>query len=109
MNIGFRYTIKPDIDFSSIFDFSVSTNLSCPSIEFFFMKNLYFCCNLFYSVDGKWGPWSEYSACSKECGGGIRKRTRTCIPPKFGGKPCGGSAVNSQPCNEKPCPGEKIL
>jgi len=67
-----------------------------------FLKNLQITA-IPFAVDGKWGPWGEYSECSKECGGGVRKRTRTCTKPRFGGKPCGGSAVQSEFCNTQAC------
>ena len=57
-------------------------------------------------VDGKWGPWTEWGECTKECGGGTETRTRVCTEPKHGGKPCGGLSSDTQPCNTDPCPSE---
>lgn len=34
-------------------------------------------------IDGQWGPWSKYSPCSRECGGGIQKSTRECDHPRY--------------------------
>lgn len=32
--------------------------------------------------DGQWGSWSEFTPCSRSCGGGVRKRYRACDNPK---------------------------
>ena len=58
-------------------------------------------------VDGQWGNWSEYSACTKTCGTGYQKRSRGCTnpPPSGGGKQCPGSASESRSCNIKICQG----
>jgi len=42
------------------------------------------------AVDGGWGHWSPYGACSVDCGGGLRNRTRCCDNPwpMNGGKDC---------------------
>ena len=59
------------------------------------------------SVDGAWAPWSTWSACSKSCGIGSKRRTRSCNSPspKFGGKPCDGGFVEVQNiiCIGSPC------
>ena len=60
-------------------------------------------------VDGQWGPWSQYSDCSKTCRFGIQIRKRMCDspPPANGGKGCDGPAVQSKKCNVyKWCPGK---
>jgi len=58
------------------------------------------------SVNGNWGGWSGFSACTKKCGGGMQKRTRACNHPKpsFGGSGCHGSSVQSRSCNVGGCP-----
>jgi len=58
-------------------------------------------------VDGGWSTWS-YGGCSKTCGGGTQRGTRSCNnpPPSNGGKNCVGSGVTNTQCNTKPCPGD---
>lgn len=57
-------------------------------------------------VDGGWGDWSEFGACSVTCASGVRRRERKCdFPvPKNGGKQCVGESFQTTPCEEKPCP-----
>jgi hypothetical protein len=48
-----------------------------------------------------WRPWG---ACSKECGGGTRRRERDILAyPNESGAPC-GPTVETEPCNTQPCP-----
>eukprot|EP00112_Aurelia_sp_Birch-Aquarium-sp1_P019789 Seg4965.1 transcript_id=Seg4965.1/GoldUCD/mRNA.D3Y31 product=Hemicentin-1 protein_id=Seg4965.1/GoldUCD/D3Y31 len=57
-------------------------------------------------VNGGYGKWSKYAACSKSCGGGIQTRTRKCDSPapQHGGLPCTDPASESQACNTEKCP-----
>jgi len=57
-------------------------------------------------VDGNWGAWGEWSACSESCGGGNQARRRLCNnpPPKNGGRNCVGANSQSQKCNAQQCP-----
>nr|XP_058946642.1 uncharacterized protein LOC131774603 [Pocillopora verrucosa] len=57
-------------------------------------------------VDGGFTIFSNYSACSKTCGGGVQSRTRSCANPlpQFGGKNCSGGYEETRQCNTQPCP-----
>ncbi|XP_069759188.1 A disintegrin and metalloproteinase with thrombospondin motifs 20-like isoform X2 [Narcine bancroftii] len=57
------------------------------------------------TVDGEWGPWGQYGACSRPCGGGIRSAVRDCNQPgpRNGGKYCIGRRMKFQSCNTEPC------
>lgn len=57
-------------------------------------------------IDGNWGTFGSWSACTKDCGGGTQSRSRSCNspPPAFGGKNCSGSGVESRSCNSHLCP-----
>ena len=58
-------------------------------------------------IDCIMGDWSEWSACSKDCGGGVMQRSRIPITEEeHGGRAC-GEAVEPVQCNvdacDKPC------
>ncbi|XP_067662288.1 hemicentin-1-like isoform X1 [Haliotis asinina] len=56
-------------------------------------------CNQQYCpVDGSWGPWAEWGACSKTCDYGTRERRRQCVQPQHGGRPCLGNGVQVAEC-----------
>ncbi|KAK7094973.1 hypothetical protein V1264_006443 [Littorina saxatilis] len=59
-------------------------------------------------VHGNWAAWGGWGSCSLTCGGGQRKRFRTCSnpAPSNNGRPCLGSAENMDRCNVTPCPVE---
>ncbi|XP_069066851.1 SCO-spondin-like [Pleurodeles waltl] len=63
------------------------------------------CFNQACPVHGAWTPWSDWSTCDVECSGGVRSRSRSCEdpPPKNGGKPCFGDAIQTEACNLQPC------
>ena len=54
-------------------------------------------------IDGLWSMWSEYSACSVNCGIGFKKRFRQCNspPPQFGGLDCKGDSEDRISCDTK--------
>ena len=60
------------------------------------------------AIDGEWGSWQSWTACSNTCGGGSRSRQRTCsnLPPVNGGKTCTGSSSESSECNTNECKGK---
>jgi hypothetical protein len=49
-------------------------------------------------VDGEWGWWTAWSACSVSCYGGTRERTRPCAGPFHGGTNCTGEAAQQENC-----------
>lgn len=58
---------------------------------------------------GKWGAWTEFTACSEPCGGGVKERRRHCDKPadrsgRF--HRCEGPDTESKPCNTHACEGE---
>ena len=56
-------------------------------------------------IDGGWSDWSKWGNCSKPCGPGIKKRTRTCSNPYpfLGGKDCSGDLFEVSSCKLKDC------
>lgn len=57
-------------------------------------------------VDGQWGQWQGWSACSRTCGGGIRRSIRACDSPapSAGGLYCVGDRVRYTSCQTAECP-----
>lgn len=57
-------------------------------------------------VDGDWGLWTQWSSCSKTCGGGQQERTRACDFPRpaHGGHNCHGDVRGQRSCNSLHCP-----
>ena len=62
-------------------------------------------------MNGGYSLWSEWTECTKTCGGGTRARERTCTDPApvGNGKGCDhlGEPEENQKCNEDPCPDRK--
>ncbi|XP_020791165.2 A disintegrin and metalloproteinase with thrombospondin motifs 13 isoform X2 [Boleophthalmus pectinirostris] len=56
-------------------------------------------------VHGSWSGWSDFSPCSRTCGGGVTHRTRKCDNPKpaFGGHHCVGQEIQAELCHQNPC------
>ena len=58
-------------------------------------------------VDCKWGPYGEWSACTKSCAGGFQTRLRDIEQQAFnGGANCEGESTGLRVCNEHACPGK---
>ena len=59
-------------------------------------------------LDENYSQWSVFNNCSKTCGGGIKKRSRTCSNPEsgLGGRNCSslGLTIEVKNCNTQPCP-----
>jgi len=54
-------------------------------------------------IDCVVGEWSEYSACSKDCGGGVEVRSRPVFTDaEHGGEPCGDLSEQNE-CNVDAC------
>jgi hypothetical protein len=52
------------------------------------------------------GNWSDWTECTKSCGGGTKTRTWTTLPggqPKFGGQACPSPIEESEQCNTLRC------
>lgn len=58
-----------------------------------------------FHIDGNWGAWSTFGACSATCNGGTQTRARVCNnpAPANGGATCAGSATESAACNTQSC------
>uniref|UniRef100_A0A3B4XYZ2 SCO-spondin n=1 Tax=Seriola lalandi dorsalis TaxID=1841481 RepID=A0A3B4XYZ2_SERLL len=56
--------------------------------------------------DGGWGQWSNWTECTKSCGGGIRSRRRECDSPSPVGEGnyCEGLGTEVVACNTDHCP-----
>lgn len=56
-------------------------------------------------IDGNWGEWTMWTACSRTCAGGVRFRERACDnpPPSNGGKACQGEGEAEEECNTEAC------
>jgi len=54
-------------------------------------------------VDCKLKPWSDWSTCSADCGGGQQSRHRTTTEPLDGGSSCEAALEVTRPCNAQKC------
>ena len=53
-----------------------------------------------------WSSWSKWSSCSKSCGKGWQKRSRSKLTiAQNGGKECAGKNKDKRSCNKEKCPG----
>ena len=69
--------------------------------------NMHPCSTVPPPVDGGWGSWKSWTACSVSCGGGTQTREKKCDNPRpdHGGSDCPGNAPSdSKQCNTNPCP-----
>lgn len=59
------------------------------------------------AISGEWGPWTEWSLCTRSCGGGVASSYRICNNPKpaNGGRYCIGDRIRHRMCHIKPCQG----
>ena len=62
-------------------------------------------------MNGGWGSWTDWNACTVSCGGGEQTRTRDCNNPQTqcNGAECtvdGSTSTDTQKCNDNDCPGE---
>ena len=61
-------------------------------------------------IDCKWGPYGNWSACTKSCGGGFQTRLRDIEQQaQNGGEKCSEESTDLRVCAEHPCPGEKKI
>lgn len=62
-------------------------------------------CSTLKKVDGWWGNWSDWSACSVSCGWWSQNRTRTCNnpTPQNGGNTCSWVPIETKSCNTHAC------
>jgi len=67
-------------------------------------------CNLQHCpVDCEVGVWSEWTACTAGCGGGVRSRIRQKkVPPKYDGEDC-PETEQTVPCNVGRCNSDCVL
>lgn len=84
-----------------IIDIVIGRILSFSTLNFYFT----------FLVNGNWAAWGEWGICSKTCGGGYRRRDRTCTnpAPHNGGLVCQGSSFQLANCNIQLCPGNEYV
>ncbi|KAL4226916.1 hypothetical protein ACF0H5_014894 [Mactra antiquata] len=70
-------------------------------------KEIDSCAQKLCPVDGLWGGWSTWAACTVSCGGGTQSKTRICnyigAANAPHGKSCDGDGVQTKDCNTKLC------
>ncbi|XP_030045872.1 adhesion G protein-coupled receptor B1 [Microcaecilia unicolor] len=54
-------------------------------------------------TQGGWNAWSSWGDCTRDCGGGLQTRTRTCHPLPDEGLICEGVLEEGRLCNGKAC------
>ena len=55
-------------------------------------------------IDGNWGEWSPWSACTRTCGSAVQKSQRFCNNPipENGGQYCSGQSTQIRSCEDNP-------
>ncbi|XP_022098999.1 SCO-spondin-like, partial [Acanthaster planci] len=58
------------------------------------------------AINCTWNDWAEWSTCSRSCGLGLVRRTRSYNPAMFGGKECNNknNTIETRPCSLLACP-----
>ena len=82
---------------------------NCPSKFLFVWLMTQYLISLSYLVNCQWGGWSQYSTCSKSCGGGTQAKSRSkTVKEKYGGK-CSNTYKETRACNTQNCPGNFLF
>ncbi|XP_055981311.1 adhesion G protein-coupled receptor B1 isoform X2 [Sorex fumeus] len=55
------------------------------------------------NTPGGWKLWSLWGECTRDCGGGLQTRTRTCLPSPGPDGGCEGVLEEGRLCNRKAC------
>ncbi len=57
-------------------------------------------------INGSFSQWSEWGKCDKDCGGGLKERSRTYYPAQYGGIELDDrdKVLEQIACNEQACP-----
>ena len=80
----------------------ISLTCSCISDLQFSLNTL----SCFDPVHSEWMQWLEWGSCTVKCGGGQRRRFRTCGPTaNNNGRPCIGPDQETEGCNSQKCAG----
>ena len=62
-----------------------------------------------HPVNCQWSIWSQYSECTKSCGGGTQFKSRIKIIPESDGGTCLGEYVVTTNCNIQSCQGKLTM
>merc|ERR1712212_609276 len=68
-----------------------------------------FCSRKVAPIDCEWSEWQTLDPCSKTCGGGTMRQSRTIKTyPENGGKKCEGQHIQTKACNTGICETEDV-
>ena len=82
---------------------------NCPSKFLFVWLMTQYLISMSYLVNCQWGGWSQYSTCSKSCGGGTQAKSRSkTVKERYGGE-CSNLFKETRACNTQNCPGNFLL